>query len=63
MWEAFAVQKLLSFMLFNELDRFLSEIETDNFTGSDSEIITFDFTVWKIAISWSSLIYLLISWL
>ena len=47
-------------MLFNELYRFLSEIETDNLTVSNSEIITLDFTVWKIAISWSSLIYLLI---
>ena len=36
-----------SFMLFNELSRFLSEIETDNFTVSNSEIITFDFTVLK----------------
>ena len=28
-----------------------SEIETDNLTVSNSEIITLDFTVWKIAIS------------
>ena len=34
-----------SFMLFNELERFLSEIETDNLTVSNSEIITLDFTV------------------
>ena len=34
-----------SFMLFNELQRFLSEIETDNLTVSNSEIITLDFTV------------------
>ena len=47
-------------MLFNELKRFLSEIETDNLTVSTSKIITLDFTVWKIASSWSSLIYLLI---
>ena len=52
--------KTISFMLFNELLRFLSEIETDNLTISNSKIITLDFTVWKIAISWSSLIYLLI---
>ena len=36
---------LISFMLFNELYRFLSEIETDNLTVSNSEIITLDFTV------------------
>ena len=42
---------IFSFMLFNELNRFLSEIETDNLTVSNSEIITLDFTVWKIAIS------------
>ena len=35
---------IISFMLFNELQRFLSEIETDNLTVSDSEIITLDFT-------------------
>ena len=40
-----AVEKSLSFMLFNELLRFLSEIETDNLTVSNSEIITLDFTV------------------
>ena len=45
------VHKRLSFMLFNELWRFLSEIETDNLTVSNSEIITLDFTVLKIAIS------------
>ena len=33
-----------SFMLFNE---FLSEIETDNLTVSNSVIITLDFTVFK----------------
>ena len=35
----------ISFMLFNELKRFLSEIETDNLTFSNNEIITLDFTV------------------
>ena len=38
---------LISFILFNELLRFLGEIETDNLTVSNSEIITFDFTVSK----------------
>ena len=33
------------FILFNELLRFLGEVETDNFTVSNSEIITLDFTV------------------
>ena len=37
--------KNLSFMLVNELQRFLSEIETDNLTVSNCEIITLDFTV------------------
>ena len=37
----------VSFILFNELLRFLGEIETDNLTVSNSEIITFDFTVSK----------------
>ena len=37
----------ISFILFNELFRFLGEIETDNLTVSNSEIITFDFTVSK----------------
>ena len=37
----------LSFILFNELKRFLGGIETDNLTVSNSEIITFDFTVSK----------------
>ena len=41
----------ISFMLFNELWRFLGEIETDNLTVSNSEIITLDFSVWKIAFS------------
>ena len=36
-----------SFILFNELSRFLGEIETDNLTVSNSEIITFDFSVSK----------------
>ena len=35
-------------ILFNELQRFLNEIETDNFTVSNSENITFSFTVSKI---------------
>ena len=38
-------QKIFSFVLFNELQRFLSEMETDNLTVSNSEIITLDFTV------------------
>ena len=38
---------LFSFILFNELWGFLGEIETDNLTVSNSEIITFDFTVSK----------------
>ena len=37
----------ISFILFNELWRFLREIETNNFTVSNSEINTFDFTVSK----------------
>ena len=36
-----------SFILFNELWRFLGEIETDNLTVSNSDIISFDFTVSK----------------
>ena len=36
-----------SFILFNELQRFLGKIVTDNLTVSNSEIITFDFTVSK----------------
>ena len=39
--------KPFSFILFNELKRFLGEIETDNLTVSNSEIITFDFIVSK----------------
>ena len=39
--------KIISFILFNGLWRFLSETETDNLTVSNSEIITFDFTVSK----------------
>ena len=35
----------ISFILFNELKRFRSEIETDNLTVSNSEIIILDFTV------------------
>ena len=38
---------LLQEHIFNELQRFLGEIETDNLTVSNSEIITFDFTVSK----------------
>ena len=38
-------------MIFNELQRFLGEIETDNLTLSNSDIITLDFTVCKIGIS------------
>ena len=44
------LRKNISFILFNELWRFLGEIETDNFTVSNSEIITFDFTVSKNSI-------------
>ena len=40
-----ACSKLSSFMLFNELKRFLSEIVTDNLTVSNSEVITLDFNV------------------
>ena len=40
-------RKLLSFILFNELQRFLGEMESDNLTVSNSENITFDFTVSK----------------
>ena len=36
---------MICFMLFNELWRLLSEMETDNLTVSNSEIITLDFTV------------------
>ena len=36
-----------SVILFNVLERFLGEIETDNLIVSNSEIITFDFTVSK----------------
>ena len=43
----FQANILFSFILFNELKRFLGEIETDNLTVSNSEIITFDFTVSK----------------
>ena len=38
-------------ILFNELQRHLGEIETDNLTLSNSDIITLDFTVCKIEIS------------
>ena len=48
-WGVFA-GKSISFILFNELWRFLSEIETDILTVSNSEIITFDFTVSKTRI-------------
>ena len=39
--------KVVSFILFNELKIYLGEIETDNLTVSNSEIITFYFTVSK----------------
>ena len=39
--------KIFFFILFKGLWRFLGEIETDNLTVSNSEIITFDFTVSK----------------
>ena len=38
---------VLSFIILNELWKFLGEIETDNLTVSNGEIITFDFTVSK----------------
>ena len=44
---AFSTKETDSFILFNKLQRFLGEIETDNLTVSNSEIITFDFTVSK----------------
>ena len=40
-----------SFILFNGLQRFLDEIETDNLTVSNSEVITLDLTVSKLGIS------------
>ena len=40
----------LSFILFSKLKRFLGKIETDNLTVSNSEFITFDFTVSKYRI-------------
>ena len=36
-----------SFILFNDLQRFLSKTETDSLTLSNSAIITLDFTVSK----------------
>ena len=39
------LEMIFSFILFNGLKRFLGEIETDNLTVSNSELITFDFTV------------------
>ena len=38
---------VFSFILSSELLRFLGEMEADNLTVSNSEIITFDFTVSK----------------
>ena len=38
---------IISFIIFNELQKFLGEIKTDNVTVSDSEIITLDYTVHK----------------
>ena len=35
--------KSISFILFNELKRFLGEIETDNLTVSNNEIIILNF--------------------
>ena len=52
-----------SFILFNELWRFLGEIETDYLTVSDSEIISLNFTVLKKRFSGYNLVYLLIKWL
>ena len=34
-------RKIFSYMLFDELQRFLGEIKTGNFTVSNSEITTF----------------------
>ena len=47
MFVYFVSERQFSLMLFNELYRFLNEIETDNLTVSNSEIITLDFTVLK----------------
>ena len=42
-----------SFMLFNKLQRFFGEIETNNLTVSNSEIITLDFNVSKrVSVKW-----------
>lgn len=42
-------------MLLNELYRFLGEIETDNLTVSNGEIIILNFTVSKIGFSFNTL--------
>ena len=46
-FEVFRVITAISFILFNNLQRFLGEIETDNLTVSNNDIITLDFTVSK----------------
>ena len=45
--KAYTSLKYFSFILFNDLQRFHGGIETDSLTVSNSEIITFDFTVSK----------------
>ena len=47
MVKAYTSLKYFSFILFNDLQRFHGGIETDSLTVSNSEIITFDFTVSK----------------
>ena len=54
----FSKKKIYSFILFNELYRFLVEIGTDNLTVSNGAITTFQFIVSKIGFSWKSLVYL-----
>ena len=38
----------ISFIVLNELKSFVNEIDTDNLTVSNSELITLDFTVSEI---------------
>ena len=45
----------LLFMLFDELERFLGEIETDNFTVSNNENTTFGFSLFGTTFSSSIL--------
>ena len=48
---------LISFMLFNEIKRFLSEIVTDNFTVSNNENTTFGFSLFGTTFVFLSLFY------